>query len=128
MRIIRNIIALYLAVNILLGTLMVPLIHLDFKMRRDYIAKILCIKRDRPITVCGGKCYLADQLKKASDSSEKESKMVNRSAQISFAFHEIPVVSFSNRYLLHDYSFNRKPVLGAPNTIVHDIFKPPRLT
>lgn len=40
-----------------------------FQLNRDYIARVLCInkKRDEPITMCGGSCFLERNLKIADD-------------------------------------------------------------
>ncbi|MEM6522273.1 MAG: hypothetical protein AAGF85_10605 [Bacteroidota bacterium] len=46
-----------------------PLI--DFELNKGYIQDFLCINRDKPVTVCGGKCYLTKQLKKAIDFESK---------------------------------------------------------
>ncbi len=33
-----------------------------FQLNRDYIAEVLCINRDKPITVCYGQCFLEKNL------------------------------------------------------------------
>lgn len=42
----------------------------DFKVNQDFIARVLCINKEKPITMCNGKCYLTTQLKK-QDEQEK---------------------------------------------------------
>lgn len=46
-----------------------------FELNKDYIAKTLCINRDKPAMKCCGKCYLRKQLKKVddNDASKKQS-------------------------------------------------------
>jgi len=44
---------------------------IDFALRHDYIAKVLCINQDKPELQCDGKCYLAQQFKKAEDNEKK---------------------------------------------------------
>lgn len=46
-----------------------------FELNKDYIAKTLCINRDKPAMKCCGKCYLQKQLKKVddTDASKKQS-------------------------------------------------------
>lgn len=62
----------------LASTLMVPLIYLDFEVRNDYISKVLCIERNKPITVCGGSCYLTDKLNQAQEQQEKSERLTPR--------------------------------------------------
>ncbi|MEM7107821.1 MAG: hypothetical protein AAF519_06320 [Bacteroidota bacterium] len=40
---------------------------IEFELNKGYIQDFLCINRDKPLTVCGGQCYLAEQMKKAND-------------------------------------------------------------
>jgi hypothetical protein len=44
---------------------------IDFALRHDYIAKVLCINQDKPELQCDGKCYLAQQFKKAEENEKK---------------------------------------------------------
>ena len=62
----------------LASTLMVPLIYLDFEVRNDYISKVLCIERNKPITVCGGTCYLTDKLNQAKEQQENSERLTPR--------------------------------------------------
>jgi hypothetical protein len=43
----------------------------NYLVNQDYIAEFLCINKDKPELECNGKCYLAEQLKKASEEKEK---------------------------------------------------------
>ncbi len=43
----------------------------NYLINQDYIAEFLCINKDKPELECNGKCYLAEQLKKASEEKEK---------------------------------------------------------
>ena len=47
-------------------------ILIDFKINQDFIAKVLCIDREKPMSTCNGKCYLSEQLKKAEEQEEKQ--------------------------------------------------------
>lgn len=39
---------------------------LNYYLNQDYIAKFLCINKDKPALHCNGKCYLMKQLEKQS--------------------------------------------------------------
>lgn len=53
---------------------LIPLVCLDYELRKEYIAKTLCVNRNQPITVCYGKCYLADKLAAASQQQERQAE------------------------------------------------------
>lgn len=60
----------------LVSTLLLPLIYLDYEIRKDYIAEFLCVERDKPITVCYGSCVLSKNLQTAQDTKENSEKMI----------------------------------------------------
>ena len=41
-----------------------------FELNRDYIAEILCINKEEPITMCYGQCFLDKNLDLADDSAD----------------------------------------------------------
>ncbi len=47
-------------------------ILIDFKINQDFIAEVLCINKEKPMSTCNGKCYLSEQLKKAEEQEEKQ--------------------------------------------------------
>ena len=88
----RNIILTLLIVSTLSSSLLVPLIFLDFELRRDYIEKVLCIDRDKPITVCKGSCVLNNRLDFAREQEQKEQQNVK---PIEITFYVEPLFSES---------------------------------
>lgn len=56
---------------------------LDYQINRDFIAQNLCEKKNDPIPICGGTCYLNKELKKASEGSESSKSQLNFSKLIS---------------------------------------------
>jgi hypothetical protein len=51
-----------------LTALLKPIIpYIDFAINKEYIAKVLCINKDKPVMQCGGTCHLTKQLKKATE-------------------------------------------------------------
>ncbi len=107
---------------------MVPMIHLDFELRRDYISEVLCINQDKPITVCGGQCYLGEQLQKVEVHQEKEAEVPGRSVEISFFNQEIAELDFGICHVLANGKIRSPHNPGFTQTIVEDIFKPPRFS
>lgn len=104
-----------------------PLLYLDFEIRRDYIIANLCVNRDKPMMHCDGKCYLA---KRIADAKEKEA----RQAENDYLSHLLYQVMDNNKivYSAPPATFEaRMPVnyqYKSPFTAraaVADIFHPP---
>lgn len=43
--------------------------YIEYAVNKDYIAKNLCINRDKPHSCCEGKCYLEKQLKNSTENT-----------------------------------------------------------
>lgn len=43
---------------------------IEYAINEDYIAKNLCINKDKPQNCCKGKCYLEEQLKKNAETQD----------------------------------------------------------
>ena len=52
----------------------IPLVCLDYEVRKEYISKSLCVNRDKPKLKCNGKCYLARKLAEASQQQERQAE------------------------------------------------------
>lgn len=77
-RIISGFLIIVLAAYLVIPAL--PII--DYLIHKDYIAKNLCVNRDKPRSCCKGKCYLVKQLKKTSTNTEGESKNTEKRIQV----------------------------------------------
>ncbi len=51
-----------------------PLVYLDFEVRRDYIVNYLCVNRDKPALNCNGKCYLAKRIAEAREAEQQKTE------------------------------------------------------
>jgi hypothetical protein len=68
--------------SVLAAYLVLPVIPIvDYIINKEYIAKNLCVNRDKPKSCCKGKCHLVKQLKKTSTNTENENKDRGKSAQ-----------------------------------------------
>jgi len=106
---------------------LLPLIYVDFELRQDYIAKVLCVERNKPMTVCYGRCYLNKNLGKAAEQTENEEKTLATS--ITFFFHKVDSLLSSTplpgSYLKNTHFVFRDlpvPILRSSN-----IFHPPQV-
>jgi len=90
-----------------------PLLYLDFEIRRDYIVANLCVNRDKPMMHCNGKCYLA---KRIADAKEKDA----RQAENDYLSHLIYQVMDSREPL-----YAAAPVTFEIRTSIHYQYKSP---
>jgi flagellar basal body-associated protein FliL len=71
----KNYIALLLLALISVKTILVPVVYLDFELRKDYIIKNLCENRFKPQLHCDGQCVLAKKLHQlAEENATKETQ------------------------------------------------------
>jgi hypothetical protein len=92
-----------------------------YEINKDYIAKNLCVNRNKPKMHCNGKCHLMKQLKKEEKKEEvpnikdkNEQVQISEKKNFSFLGQNIPD-DFSQYYFISNYS---KPCFS--------IFHPPK--
>ncbi len=49
--------------------------YIGYQINKAYIARVLCVNRDKPQLHCDGKCYLDKQLKKANDLPDRDEQI-----------------------------------------------------
>lgn len=114
----------------LVKTMVVPVIYLDYQLRKDYIISTLCENRNRPKLNCNGKCYLAKRIAEAAKQEQKQAesdflaKLLSAQAPVSAEFltHFIPTPR--NVELLPAVTFNFSNPFNGRNLVL-DIFHPP---
>lgn len=117
----RSHIALVLTAVISLNVLAVPISYLNFRVNQDYYAAVLCENPEKPITVCGGICYLKKQLP-AADQSEPPSFV----SKIDIAIYYQPIEPWSAAVI------TVCPIMQAPYSVTFPVpkpaflFRPPR--
>lgn len=125
----KSISVVFLTGLLLVRTLVVPLILMDFQLRQDYIAKYVCENRNRPELHCDGKCYLAKKLKAARDSEEKEasqqllSQLLEMPAQLMPTLIHFQPVHFSLKQVKACFAYT----CFFPSSLPKGIFRPPQL-
>lgn len=124
----KNYIALFLLALVSVKTLLVPVVYLDFELRKDYIIQNLCENRFKPQLKCNGQCYLAKKLHKvAEDNATKQTEKQGQSIKkiMEEVFDETPF--FSCDWLMK--SFSPKSIysyqLAHPQSITSSLFHPP---
>lgn len=126
MNYIKQVVTWLLVTSSLVSAFIAPLVYLDFELRRDYIAEVLCINRDKPITVCGGECFLNKQLRMLEGDTQDQKAPVREELRITFFFQEFKQTTFFNKdYLsLNEWgaALNQGKLLVG---FTSDIFHPP---
>lgn len=72
MRIINQIGVLTLLALLMVRVMVIPMIFLDYELRKDYIIQNYCVNKNRPELHCDGKCYLAKQIKTAEQQEQQQ--------------------------------------------------------
>lgn len=67
-------ISLSLLSLMLIKVWVIPLLYLDFEIRRDYIVANLCQNRTRPQMHCDGKCYLAKRIAALNEQEKRQAE------------------------------------------------------
>jgi hypothetical protein len=124
----KSYIALLLLALVSVKTLLVPMVYLDFEMRKDFIIQNLCENRFKPQLNCNGKCYLAKKLHKiAEDNATKETQKQGASIKkiMEEVFETTPLFSYDLRFenlsTKSIYSYQ----LAHYQSITFSIFHPP---
>jgi hypothetical protein len=71
---VKQCVALSLLGLMLVKAWVIPLLYLDFEIRRDYIVANLCENKNRPQLNCNGKCYLAKKIEAAQKQEERQAE------------------------------------------------------
>jgi len=105
----------------------IPLVYLDYELRKEYIIANLCVNRDNPIVVCEGKCYLAEKI---VDAKKQDERRAEQNFMASLLFQSMDT---GNPFIFKSPErFERRltvtfdyisPFLAR--TVIADIFHPP---
>ncbi len=97
---------------------------IDFKINQEFIAKVLCINKDKPELKCNGQCHLKKELSKSEEKEKEAPQSIQLKEQMQFTPKSIRTslqlfpcaVQSSYPYMM--------PFSGAQ--FFKDIFHPPR--
>lgn len=121
-------VALFLVANTLLGVLWQPLVYADFKLRQEYIAEVLCIEKEKSITVCYGNCVLTQRLRQVENSQEQNRSQTSQNRLLEITFFkikgEVEMPVFNSSALMAPTHFEYRFQLSKGHTL--DVFNPPQ--
>ena len=100
----KNFFALLLFALVNIKALLVPLVYLDFELRKEYIIQNLCENRFKPHLKCDGKCYLAKKLGTlaeihATEAAQKHASQLKKI--IEELFEELSFLTFEPAHNMH---------------------------
>lgn len=109
--------------------LIIPAIPvIDYLIHKDYIAKNLCVNKNKPHSCCKGKCHMVKQLQKTSQNPDKNPRNSNSRVQIKevneFVLNRIS--THFSKITRHTYLIYNK--LAYNQVEFAAIFVPPKLT
>jgi len=113
----------------LLKVCVIPLLYLDFEIRRDYIIANLCENRNKPQLKCNGKCYLAKRLAAAQKQEQKQAEQdyVSKLLLLPMDMKRFEI-QFQTPQLLKIKQVTYQFLPGAiPSSLVSGVFHPPAL-
>lgn len=96
-----------------------------FEMNQRYIAKELCVNRDKPQLHCNGKCYLMRKLKQAQDKEQKQEQQFQK-IQLQEAITVLPFIF--KQYPLTALQLQIPTCTGMPVSQIKSIFHPPQIS
>lgn len=108
----------------------IPLVCLDYEVRKEYIAKTLCVNLNKPLLNCNGKCYLA---KKLAESSRQEERQAEQNYMASLIYQVMDShsnklfdnIPFSTPFLFFDTIKYRYQCSSKDCPLIGSIFRPP---
>ena len=98
-----------------------------FHLNREYIAKVLCINKEKPITMCYGQCFLERNLDLVDDASPDKSTLPVVK-QIDFPIFLISENLYSFTKLLKSEHSNTHYLAGSSSEHHPAPFHPPAIT
>ncbi|MDD5150066.1 MAG: hypothetical protein PHC28_06225 [Flavobacterium sp.] len=111
--------------------LLKPLVPvLEYAVNYEYISKVLCVNKDKPMMHCNGKCHLMKELAKASENEKpisSDKKIVSNNFEVLFfeeikSFEIAPFYFYKKQKTTSNYSnlyfyLNSKSVFHPPTFI-----------
>jgi hypothetical protein len=119
----NKITALALLIAFMAQTFDKAVIYIDFNINRDYIAKVLCINKEKPQSTCKGTCQLKKKIEEETkkDQSNPDRKSENKIEIVS----PINLSTASAVSLLFVCTIYKSGNIGEPIDIPADFFHPP---
>ncbi|TLX75795.1 hypothetical protein E9993_09585 [Labilibacter sediminis] len=101
-------------------------ILVDFRIHQEYIAKVLCINKNKPQSSCKGQCHLKKQLQQAEEKEKKQTPaLLKNKAELVFIVFHIPFFSSPDSHMDKNIVFTYNESLYS-TLFIKTLFKPPQ--
>lgn len=79
----------------------------EYLVNYEYISKVLCVNKEKPIMACNGKCYLMSELAKSADTEKpiSDKKVVVKEVEL-FFFQEANILFSENNAIVQKPKLN----------------------
>lgn len=125
----KEFLALFLLTVLFIKVCLIPVMYVDFELRREYIISKLCVNRNRPAMHCDGKCYLAKRLAALDEQDKRQAeRQVLPAKLLSYVVTPRLTYHFSGAHIaLADIPTLHFVYLSPalPGVVIDDIFRPP---
>jgi len=112
---------------VLAAYIIIPVVPvIDYLVNKDYIAKNLCINKDKPKSCCKGKCHMVKQLQKTNKNTDNDPK--NTSSRVQLKELNEFVVSRTCSYTpeINSHTYFVYNILTSDQLAYSAIFVPPK--
>jgi hypothetical protein len=91
---LKQLVAILVFTGMLAQTFSRFFIIMDYELNKDYIAKNLCVNRNKPMMHCNGKCHMMKKMQQEEkkDQENPERKMENKFESISFRIEDLLII------------------------------------
>lgn len=119
--------AILLLVALIGSTFSRVFVYAGFEANQSYIAKVLCVNKERPWMHCNGRCYLMKKLKAATDKEKKQQEKENLN-RVATSFFKVPFqMVFTEPLILQAQQFRFPTYHYRYNSsYIETIFRPPK--
>lgn len=97
-----------------------------FQLNREFIAEVLCINKEEPITTCYGQCFLNRNLELADD--ESQSSAPKGKEKIEFPTFVVSETFYAFHQLSQNGQRNTNYLLSTSSAHLDTPFHPPTVT
>jgi hypothetical protein len=112
---------------IMAAYLIIPVVPvIDYLINKDYIAKNLCINKDKPKSCCKGKCHMIKELKKTNTTSEGENKTQGKKTQSKELNEFLIIASAKSSLFYNDFRYFILKSSHFHSLALAAIFVPPK--
>lgn len=120
----KSFIAIVLAFTFLFQSSGKLIVVIKYALNKEFVSKVLCENKAKPILKCNGKCHLKKELQK---EEKKENAPANNSKEkFEVQFSSFPINSDTFHFIVNTTELNVVYVQHNSSKHLEDIFHPPQ--